>query len=177
MKQFFRRLIAATLCCAASLSTVHAQKCKYVKELTDPFSKQTTRTAQMAIGPTLAGWEVILQDMSGKYYLGLRFVMNGSVAYKFEKGRKIYFKLEDDNTAEVEAKKTYDPVPIQFLGGQYTNWLVIEEVPFATFQKLAASRIVGVKSNLTGEDFLLNKITEKQTNKIREVAACMIAGS
>lgn len=168
MKQLSVAALLAMFTCAA-----HAQDCKYVKTDSDPFNKKTAHTAAMAIGVGIAGWELILQEIDHKYYLGLRIVNSGTVDKHYDKGKKIQF-MAGDQLVEITASKDYEPIPLQMLGVQCTQWVVKEEISKANFTKFSEARITAIKGNIGGNDFVLKDLKEKQTEKIRLTAACIL---
>jgi|GEM_PF-4622336 len=173
MKQLILKLTFITTIYASLSSNVHAQNCKYVKDYVDPFSKKLTKTCQMAIGAAIAGREVLMQKSEGKYYLGLRITFSDMPDIPFKKGDKISFKLANDDLVEVSPEKDVPASPIKMLDVALLQWLVMQEVSAATFEKIATSPITAIKFTLK-QEHLLPEIKERQTIKIKETAACMM---
>lgn len=175
-----RRIISilsfTLLTASVAFSPAMAQtKCKYVKNFTDEWTKQETRTAQMAIGVGLAGREVILQESEGKLYLGLRITYNTDFPeVPFKKGDKITFKLADDRQVEIAAGEDVPATNFRMLDVALRQWFVRQEVKADIYKQLSASPITAIKFHLNGADYPLPEIKERQTRKIMETAQCIL---
>lgn len=165
---------------AASLSfftlTASAQKhpCKYVKEATDPFTKKVSKGAQMVIGDPFALKEVAFVQEDGKLYFGLNIVFTDMDNMPFKKEDKISFKLANDDLIEISPDKDVQARDIRVMDMPCRQWLVIQKVSEDVYKRLAASPIVAIKYHLKN-DYIVNGIKERQTKKIMENAACMLA--
>lgn len=156
-----------------TVSVSFAQKCKYVKETTDAFTKEKVETANMAIGMGLAGREVLMQKRNERYLLGLRITSSDIGDIPFKAGDKIAFRLADDEIVEITAKEDHPALPVVFLGRTFMQWIVLVEVPQTIFRKMSLSQIVAIKFRLKF-DGMIPEIKEKQTKKIMETASCML---
>lgn len=147
--------------------------CKYVKEVSDPFSKKVRKGAQMAIGPALGMNEVLFEFTDGKLYFGLRIVSKDYDAIPFKKGDKVSFKLANDDLIEVAAPADVEPTDFAVGDVKLRQWVVMQEVSENTYKKLAASLITAVKYHLK-IDYMIIGIKDRQVQKIMETAACIL---
>lgn len=177
MKQTLLLTTTLTLLFSSLDTTSHAQKCKYVGEQVDPFTKQGIYNFRHVIGPLLGGWTFILRQEGARCFVGVGMQNGKGMTEKLKKGAKISFLLEDESTIEIVTKKEYESIPDEEAAPGYTQWFVLEEVSKATFAKFGTSPIKALKTafQLKGnnQEFLLPGIMKKQAKRIMAAAACM----
>ena len=167
-------LTIALVCAATFYAAAQPKDCKWVKESTDKFTKKESRTAQMAIGIGMLGWQVILQESEGKYYAGMRLIGSGHATVPFPKGKKISFAFESAPTLELTAAEDAPPNHWLMLNDPMTSWVVLAPVTAAEFERLGVHEIIAVKFWQNGTEAVLNGIRPKQTENITKTAACMM---
>ncbi len=170
----FRRFgLAASLLLLSVLG--YAQKpCKYVKEVTDPFTKKTARGAQMAVGDLFTMKEVAFEEADGNLYFGISIVFNDMDNIPYKAGDKVSFKLANDDVIEISPAKDIAPRDIRLFEQPARQWVVMQEVAEDVYKRVAASPIVAIKYHLKN-DYLIQGISKRQGQKIMENAACMLA--
>lgn len=157
-------------------ATAQKQPCKYVKESKDAFTKKTTGSAYMAVGAGIAGREIIMQQSDGKFYLSARITYNTDFPeVPFKKGDKVNIMLADEKLIEITPEKDVQPSLFRMFDAPIRQWVVTQEVPASIYEQLAASPITAIKYSFNGNDYHLPEIKERQTRKIMETAACMLA--
>lgn len=171
------RCIGLAGCLALVTLTAYGQSpCKGVKEQKDKFTGKTAKVAQLPIGNALAGREIILQQLEGKLYIGLRITFNSDFPdVDFKKGDKVEFKLANGQMIEYAAAKDLKPTIIRVLDVPIRNWYVDGEVNTSVYQQLAASPVEAIRFHLNDNDHTLSDFKEKQTRKVMETAACILA--
>ncbi|HTN45327.1 MAG TPA: hypothetical protein VL098_03205 [Flavipsychrobacter sp.] len=175
---FFIGLSGLTASLAILSFSACAQKspCKYLKQSTDPFTKKVTGSAYMAVGAGLAGRELILQESEGKYYLTARITYSTDFAdVPFKKTDKVSIMLASNELIEISPKEDVTPNVIRMLDVPIRQWIVNSEVPKSTYEKMANSQITAIKYTFNGSDYHLAELKDRQTKKIMETAACMLA--
>jgi hypothetical protein len=83
-------------------------------------------------------------------------------------------RLANDEIIEIENQQ--DVIPTSTPGTViWTRWTTKSEVDKTVFTKLSASPISGTKFSVGGRE-QTNAIKEKQSKRIMEAAACIVAG-
>ncbi|MBL7717979.1 MAG: hypothetical protein JNL72_04015 [Flavipsychrobacter sp.] len=166
------RLFTAATILFCTTSAV-AQECRYVKTVTDPFTKVVSRGAKMAIGDPFAMREVLFEESEGKLYFGLRIVFSDMEDIPFLKGDKVSMMLASDELIEISPAKDVPSQVFKIDNLSLRQWIVMQEVPVGLYEKISASPITAIKFHLKN-DYMVKGIKERQVQKIMENAACML---
>jgi hypothetical protein len=109
-------------------------------------------------------------------------MQNGqNVTDKLPTGSKIAIMFANDQTVEIVTVKDYESTPLQIGNNMYTQWVVCEEVSKETFSKFGDSEITALKITFKfkGEtkEFVLPGIKDRQGERIKTTAACMLTSN
>ncbi len=155
--------------------------CKYVTTQTDPFTHETSNITRHPIGPLMGGWTIVLRQLGSKWFVGVGMQNGKNTTDKLPKGSSIQFMFENGESTEILTTKEYESTPLPLNGQQYTQWMALEEVPKATFVRFGQSPITALKTTFqfkgNKQEFLLNGIKPKQSERTMETAACMVGSN
>ncbi len=153
-----------------------AQNCKFDEDKKDPFTGGRLRTIAHKIGPPSWNWNFSLEQNGGKYFISMRMLRAGKMEDMYPQGRKIMIKLENNKILELTADKDFPPAyAVNSVDGTiWTNYIPKFEVDKAFITDLSSSPITDVKVTLGSQDIMVPKINGKQTDRIKESAACLL---
>ncbi|RYG39679.1 MAG: hypothetical protein EOO01_29080 [Chitinophagaceae bacterium] len=171
----FKKSVFAALLALILPMAVQAQKCKFDEDKKDPFGSGNHRLVTHKIGPPSWNWNFSLEQNDGKFYISMRMLRAGKMDEVYPAGRKVMLKLENGTIMELSSSQDFLPAFVVSNDGIiWTNYIPKFEVSQQVVTDLSASRITDVKVTLGTENILLPKITEKQTEKIKESAGCLL---
>jgi len=169
--------LSFTLLMALIPAIAFAQNCKFDEDKKDPFTNGRLRVVAHKIGPVSWNWNFSLEENGGKYFISMRMLRAGKMEDMYPKDRKVMIKLENGKILELTADKDFPPgYAVSSDGVIWTNYIPKFEVDKAFLTDLSSSPITDIKVTLGSQDIMLPKITGKQTDRIKESAACLVKG-
>ena len=152
----------------------NAQKCKFDEDKNDPFTGTHYRMVSQNIGPASWGWAISLEENNQNFFMGVRMIRLGKMDDLFLKGEKILLKLSNDKILELIASE--DIVPVYGAGGGIIFTTYNAKIPITKdfLSELSTAPITDLKVTLCKEEVILPKIVERQTNRIKQAATCLL---
>lgn len=164
-------LALATLLLASP--SLWAQNCKFDEEKKDPFSNGMTRKSAHHIGPVSWNWLLTFTQAGNQHTMDLRVVLGAHLLDVIEKGNILFLKLEDGTIIRLPALEQCNPTHLVSQGVIWTNYIPKYSLDAETIAKMGQSPITDLKIKIGTNDYLLPKITARQTAKIMTTIKCM----
>lgn len=154
------------------------KKCKFDKDEKDKFTNEHVRSSKFQVGGMMYRWYILLEQKGDKYYMTYQIAVNGKVDDPITKGTKILMKLANDSVVALVADQDYTPQQSVVNNGDNpfiaTMWLPKGELSKDQMNKLSASPIVAIRTNIAGKDLDSPNFSSKESEKLEQTSACML---